>query len=118
MVNGSFQENRREFSRVNLELKGVYRVLYPERNEGCAEIQNLSQGGLMFISSDTLNKGNLLDMKVYCQDFDISVNAKVVWAEELSGILSAEYKFGIEYLKLSTIDKRYLSLIISSNHKT
>ena len=118
MAKGSFQEYHREFPRVNFELKGVYRVLDLERNEGCAEIQNLSIGGLMFISSYILNKGDLLDMTVYYQEFEIPFNAKVVWAEELSGILPEEYKFGIEYLKISAMDKRYLSLIISSNHKT
>ena len=113
----SFHENHREFSRVNLEMKGVYRAIYPQRNEGCAEIQNLSHGGLMFISSDFLKTGDLLDMTVYYQDVDISFNSKVVWTEALGGILPPEYKFGIEYISLSSMDKSYLSLIIATNQE-
>lgn len=118
MATGSFQENNRQFPRINLELKGVYRVLDLERNEGCAEIQNLSHGGLMFISSNTLREGDSLDMTLFCQEFEISFNARVVWAEELGGILAAEYRFGIEYLKISPMNKGYLSLMVASNQET
>jgi len=116
MAKGSFQENNRQFPRVNLDLKGVYRVLDLERNEGCAEIQNLSHGGLMFISSNILRKGDLLDMTLFCLEFEIFFNAKVVWTEQLGGIIADEYRFGIQYLRIPTMDKRYLSLIIASKY--
>lgn len=110
----SHQENRREFPRVNLELKAVYRVLNLERNEGNAEIQNLSYGGLMFISSDALTTGDLLDIIIYYKAGDISFNAKVVWAEPLGELLPPEHNIGIKYMSLSSMDKNYLSLIIAS----
>ncbi len=118
MTKEPFQENPREFPRVNLELKGVYRVLDLEGKEGCAEIQNLSHGGLMFIASHTLNERDLLDMTVYYQKLEIPFNAKVVWTEPMNETLPIEYKCGLEYMKISATDKIYLSLIIALNQET
>ncbi len=118
MVKGLFHENPREFPRVNLDVKGIYRVLNQERKEGCAEIQNLSHGGLMFIASHSLNKGVLLDITIYYQELEIPLNAKVVWAEPMSDTLPIEYQCGIEVMKISTIDKIYLSLLIASCQET
>lgn len=112
MTKGSFRENPREFQRINLELKGIYRVLNPDGQEGCAEIQNLSHGGLMFIASHTLNKWDLLDMTVYYQEFEIPLNGKVVWTAPMSETLPIEYQCGLEYMKISAVDKMYLSLIM------
>jgi hypothetical protein len=112
------EENQREFRRIDIELKASYRIQDVERNDGCAEIQNLGHGGLMFIASSALSKGDLVDMTVYFNESAIPFHAKIVWSKELSGTLPQEFKYGAQYTKISTLEQSYLSLIIGSDHKT
>lgn len=109
-----FGKDIREFRRINLELKGSFRVLNCERNEGCAEIQNIGHGGLMFISSSALAKGDSLNMIVYYREFEIPFNAKVVWTESLLGSSPEEFKYGIRYQSISILEQSYLSMIFGS----
>jgi hypothetical protein len=112
------EENQREFRRIDIELKASYRVQDIEINEGWAEIQNLGHGGLMFIASSPINKGDLVYMTVYFNESEIPVHAKIVWSKELSGTLPQEFKYGAEYTKIASLEQSYLSLIIGSNHQT
>lgn len=111
------KENKREFRRIDIELKASYRIQDIERNEGCAEIQNLGHGGLMFIASSALNKGDLVDMTVYFNESAIPFHARIVWSKELNGTWPQECKHGAAYTEISTLEQSYLSLIIGSNHK-
>lgn len=110
-------EKEREFRRIDIELKASYQIPDLERNEGCAEIQNLGHGGLMFITSSALNKGDLVDMTVYFNETEIPFHAKIVWSKELSGTLPREFQYGAQYTKIATLEQSYLSLIIGSDHK-
>ena len=118
VIQGFSGKNKREFQRINLELKGSYRVVGLERSDGCAEIQNIGHGGLMFISSSSLNRGDSLDMTIYYQEFEIPINISVVWSEKLMGTLPNEFKYGVKYLASSNMERSYLSLIIGSNHES
>jgi len=117
MANGAFQAHHRQFPRFNLEMKGFYRVFDLGKNDGCAEIQDLSHGGLMFISSDPLNKGDLIGITVLNLEIEMSFNARIVWTEKIAGNLAAGYRFGIEYLNVSAMNKRNLSLFIASKQE-
>jgi len=112
------QDEKREFRRVNVELKGSYRVLEKERSEGCAEIQNLSHSGLMFIASSVLIRGDAIEMTVYFDEYEIPFSAKVVWLEKLYGSLPEENKYGVKYTRISPLEQSHLALIISSHLKS
>ncbi|MBI3594252.1 MAG: PilZ domain-containing protein [Nitrospirae bacterium] len=112
-----FETNRRNFRRIEVELKGSFNILGQEQSEGCAEIQNVGFGGAMFIASAPLNRGELIEMTIYCREIEIPFHAQVVWIETLTPSLPVEFKFGVKYTKISALEQNYLSLIIGSIKK-
>jgi len=115
MPQGAIQEDRRKFPRVDVEIKGIFRVIDSKTKDGLAEIQNVSLGGVMFISSSPLQSGGLIEMTLFLKGSEISHKANVVWAEKVKGLLAPECQYGIEFVTISPLERRYLSFIISSD---
>lgn len=118
MIKGSPKGNQRTFPRIAVELRGGFRVPDVERKEGWAEIQNLSHGGLMFIASSLLNRGDSIDMTVYHKEIEIALNAEVVWSEQLDGSVPEEFKYGLKFIRMSDFDKAYMSWILAAGEET
>jgi hypothetical protein len=112
-----FDPSRRKFRRVDVELIGSYNVLGMEQSEGCAEIQNVGYGGVMFIASSPLNRGESLEMTIYCREIEIPFQADVVWVETLTEDIPIDYRLGVKYTKISALETGWLSLIIGSIHQ-
>jgi len=110
-------DGQREYRRVEIELRGSFKTQRGDRLEGCAEIQNVGHGGLMFISSASLKRGEFIDLIVYFNDLEIPLKGEVVWTEELAESIPAESKFGVKYSSISPLEQRYLSTIIGFNRK-
>ena len=108
--------DHREFSRVRFEIKGMVHSLDRDKEEGCAEIQNLSHGGVMFISSSPLNKGERLDMTLYHHEFEIPLEGTVIWSEACDAASIKEFNYGLKFGEISSVHRVTLSHILSSNH--
>jgi hypothetical protein len=93
---------------------GSYRIQSVERSDGCAEIQNIGHGGLMFIASEPLQVGGLIDLTIIEPEYEIRLGARIVWREKLKGPLPTEFKYGVRYRDISALEQSYLSLIIGS----
>ncbi|HXN06467.1 MAG TPA: PilZ domain-containing protein [Nitrospiria bacterium] len=118
MFKESPKDKLRTFPRIAVELKGGFRVPNVERKEGWAEIQNLSHGGLMFIASSLLNRGDSIDMTFYHKEIEIALNAEVVWSEQLDGSTPEEFKYGLKFVRISDFDKAYMSWILAAGEET
>ena len=116
-LSGSIEYDRR-YPRVNLELKADFRILLPQNEKDRFELQtkSLGGGGLMFLSPVKLSSGTRVEIRLFYYAHVIQFIAEVVWTEQLVGTETADFKCGLEYVKISQDDLLNIHQILE-NHR-
>jgi PilZ domain len=93
--------DRRIRPRFHLELALSYRVLNRKNShEGFGITQNLSSGGVGFLTEDTIDPGSYLELKIQwpvlpgCNPMDLVVRGYVTWnANGVAGVRMTQSRF-------------------------
>jgi HD-GYP domain-containing protein (c-di-GMP phosphodiesterase class II) len=92
----------RKFPRVNIEIKGEFRILYPENNEGIEKVfaikaRAIGRGGMMMFSPINVGEKTPLQVRLFPFSQTITLNAKVAWTKPVGAKDSLGFKIGLEF---------------------
>ena len=90
---------KRKFPRVDLEMKGDFQILMPDRDRDhhSGRIKTLGGGGMMMISPLPLSEGTPLQVTILLPPDPITLNARVVWAEPAGKEAGSGFKVGLKF---------------------
>ncbi|MEW6008920.1 MAG: PilZ domain-containing protein [Candidatus Omnitrophota bacterium] len=108
------QEQRR-FPRLDVRVKVEYQVLDSTQDKIKSFTKNVSQGGICLFLNSFLDKGTLLDLKLFMPDKKepILATGKIAWVEKFEvGDSKEEIEGGIEFINISDEDRRRIAKYI------
>ncbi|MFI5304010.1 MAG: HD domain-containing phosphohydrolase [Nitrospiria bacterium] len=92
----------RKFPRVNIEVKGDFRILHSEDNKEVEKVhafkaKAIGRGGMMMISPVTVGVETPLRIRLFPFSQTILLVAKVVWTKPIEEKESKNFKIGLEF---------------------
>ncbi len=116
--NKLYNLERREYVRISVELSIEYRILTQEEFKpkfpALAKPKDISAGGLLFETKESIPIGNFLDVKIHLHNFDFEVIATVVRKVKIND----RYQTGIKFINLNKEAKNRLAKYLSEFEKT
>jgi len=106
-------DEHRKHDRVSEPIRIDYRIISlgdkPHRHlefSGFADMENISEGGMLFLHTDDIPVSTMIEMSFYLEDIDpLFLKGKVVRCKELQ---FRKYEIGIEFLPAFTKDHEIL----------
>ena len=98
---------KRRFIRFNIVLKVAYIVQKDPKIEKFSTTINISAQGLQLLTSDKLEPGDSVDLKIFLPEAlnPAHVRGVVVWSKELGAAESHPYSAGIDFEKIEEDNK-------------
>jgi len=105
----SSKTERRRYPRVMAPV--YYRI--PRTQADKKPVSNLSLGGVRIYSDESLDTGQVLDLKFFLPNGSVlEAKARVVWVKELPPGSKGVYDVGMELIKLSGKARKELALVL------
>lgn len=108
-------EDKRHFSRLDVQVKVEYQILDSAQDKMKSFTKNVSQGGICLFLNSFLDKGTLLDLKLFLPDKKEPIHAagKIVWIEKFEiGDSKEELEAGIEFIDIADDDRHRIDKYI------
>jgi c-di-GMP-binding flagellar brake protein YcgR len=115
------QDERRRYARLNalVDVACNKHPLKPGKKSSLRLSKNISKEGICLIVYEKVNKGDLMDLKVYFPDTKVPVQvlARVVWVSEftIGDAIGKRYDVGFEFMKIKEADKNKISQYVFSH---
>ncbi len=100
-------QEKRRFPRLDIRVKVEYQIAESPQNKIKSFTKNVSQGGICLFLDSSLDKGTLLDLKLYMPDKNepILATGKIAWIEKFEvGDTKEQFEAGIEFIDIAKED--------------
>lgn len=105
---------KRRYPRVPVDRPSLVRVLDPEPFqrpfEDFTRTRVLGPGGCMFLSSEPVGFGSLMEMLITLGERVVRADSRVVYEIERG----SEHEVGVEFLRMSPGDRAYLESVVAA----
>ena len=90
---------KRKFSRVDMDMKGDFRILREEKEKELfsSQIKTVGEGGLMLVSSVPLAVDTPLQVRLFHGNNVITLFSTVVWTKPVDENEASGFKIGLQY---------------------
>lgn len=114
---------KRRFVRFNVALKVAYIIQKEPKVEKLGTTRDISAQGMQLLTSDKLEPGDELDLKIFVPDAlnPTHIKGVVIWSKELGGAENHPYSAGTDFEKIEEDNKntflRYLCRLMYAEEK-